>query len=149
MVLAQRERVESAVTYLLSWLPARAAVFLDGIFRRLLDGFGIMASFKQVMLLFGYSVLLWIPVFSPDLSFPSGLLHSGSVSCSGHYTGIHLSGCGSSVRTRIHRHLSRGWSLCVDPFRGKRCGGGIFCNGLSPVQFCVVPGLRAYLLPDK
>lgn len=63
LVLAQREKVEHVVTGLLSWLPGRAAAFLSGIFRRLLDGFGIMASFKQVMILFGCSVLLWI-VFS-------------------------------------------------------------------------------------
>lgn len=60
LILARRERVEGVVTYVLSWLPASAAVFLDGIFRRLLDGFGIMASFRQVMILFGYSVLLWV-----------------------------------------------------------------------------------------
>ena len=63
LILAQRERVEGAVTRLLSRLPARAADFLGGIFQRLLDGFGIMASFKQVIILFGYSVLLWV-VFS-------------------------------------------------------------------------------------
>ena len=48
------------MTRLLSRLPARAAAFLGGIFRRLLDGFGIMASFKQVMILFAYSVILWV-----------------------------------------------------------------------------------------
>jgi glycosyltransferase 2 family protein len=63
LILAQRERVERTVTWLLSWLPARVADFLGGIFRRLLDGFGIMASFKQVIILFGYSVLLWV-IFS-------------------------------------------------------------------------------------
>ena len=60
LVLARRERVEGIVTRLLSRLPARAAAFLGGIFRRLLDGFGIMASFKQVMILFAYSVILWV-----------------------------------------------------------------------------------------
>ncbi len=60
LVLARRERVEGVVARLLSRLPARAAAFLGGIFRRLLDGFGIMASFKQVMILFAYSVILWV-----------------------------------------------------------------------------------------
>jgi uncharacterized protein (TIRG00374 family) len=60
LVLARRERVEGVVTRLLSRLPARAAAFLGGIFRRLLDGFGIMANFKQVMILFAYSVILWV-----------------------------------------------------------------------------------------
>jgi uncharacterized protein (TIRG00374 family) len=60
LVLARRERVEGVVTRLLSRLPARAAAFLGGIFQRLLDGFGIMASFKQVMILFAYSVFLWV-----------------------------------------------------------------------------------------
>jgi hypothetical protein len=63
LILAQRQKVERIVTRLLSWLPSRAAAFLGGIFQRLLDGFGIMASFKQVVILFGYSVLLWI-IFS-------------------------------------------------------------------------------------
>jgi len=60
LVLAQRERVERAVAWFLSWLPGKAASFLDGIFRRLLDGFRIMASFKQVIILFAYSVFLWV-----------------------------------------------------------------------------------------
>jgi glycosyltransferase 2 family protein len=63
LILAQRERVERAVTRLLSWLPAKAATFLGGIFQRLVDGFSIMASFKQAIILFGCSVLLWV-VFS-------------------------------------------------------------------------------------
>jgi glycosyltransferase 2 family protein len=60
LVLAQREKVERTVAWFLSWLPAKAESFLDGIFRRLLDGFRIMASFKQVMILFAYSVFLWV-----------------------------------------------------------------------------------------
>jgi uncharacterized protein (TIRG00374 family) len=60
VTLAKRPKVEAIVTAILSALPGKVAQFLDGIFRRLLDGFGIMASFRQVLVIFGYSVLLWV-----------------------------------------------------------------------------------------
>jgi glycosyltransferase 2 family protein len=63
VILAQREKVEKTVTRLLSWLPAKAATFLGGIFQRLVDGFSIMASFRQATIIFCCSVLLWV-VFS-------------------------------------------------------------------------------------
>ena len=63
LILARRDTAQSIVEKMLSWLPAKAASFLGGIFRRLIDGFGIMASFKQALLIFVYSVLLWT-VFS-------------------------------------------------------------------------------------
>ena len=60
LVLARREKVQAAVTFLLSWLPAKAAAFLGTIFQKLLDGFGIMASFKQALIIFLYSLTIWI-----------------------------------------------------------------------------------------
>lgn len=60
LVLARREVVLGIVSRLLSIIPHRAAETLGGIIHRLIDGFGIMASFKQVMVIFLYSILLWI-----------------------------------------------------------------------------------------
>ncbi|MBI4965840.1 MAG: flippase-like domain-containing protein [Desulfomonile tiedjei] len=60
LVLARREKVQAAVTYLLSWLPPKAAAFLGTIFQKLLDGFGIMASFKQAVIIFLLSLTIWV-----------------------------------------------------------------------------------------
>jgi glycosyltransferase 2 family protein len=60
LALARRSQVEKIVTRVLSVLPAKASNFLDEIFQRLLDGFGVMASFRQALLIFGLSVLLWV-----------------------------------------------------------------------------------------
>ena len=60
LILARREKVEAAVTFLLSWLPPKAAAFLGTIFQRLVDGFGIMASFKQALIIFSYSLTIWV-----------------------------------------------------------------------------------------
>jgi len=60
LVLARREKVQAAVTFLLAWLPPKAAAFLGTIFQKLLDGFGIMASFKQVLIIFAYSLTIWV-----------------------------------------------------------------------------------------
>jgi len=59
MVLAWREKVQAIVDKVLSLLPARIGGFLGGIFRRLLDGFGIMASFKQAFVIFAFSIAIW------------------------------------------------------------------------------------------
>lgn len=59
-ILARTEAVLAIVGRVLSVLPERLAEPLGGIIRRLIDGFGIMASFKQVMVIFAYSLLLWI-----------------------------------------------------------------------------------------
>jgi glycosyltransferase 2 family protein len=60
LALAKRTQVEKVVTRILSVLPAKASHLLGEIFRRLLDGFGVMASFRRVLVIFGYSVLLWV-----------------------------------------------------------------------------------------
>jgi uncharacterized protein (TIRG00374 family) len=59
LTLAWRESVLGVISRLLSIMPHRAAQTLDGIIHRLVDGFGIMASFKQVMVILLYSILLW------------------------------------------------------------------------------------------
>jgi glycosyltransferase 2 family protein len=63
LMLAQRERVRIIMERVLSFLPARIAAMLGGILHRVLDGLGIMASFKQAILIFLFSLFLWL-VFS-------------------------------------------------------------------------------------
>lgn len=60
IVLARRETVQAIMTKLLSLLPTRAGEFLGGIFQRLIDGLGIMASFRQALFILAYSILLWM-----------------------------------------------------------------------------------------
>jgi uncharacterized protein (TIRG00374 family) len=60
LVLAWREKVQVAVTFILSWLPPKVGTFLGTIFQKLLDGFGIMASFKQALIIFAYSLTIWV-----------------------------------------------------------------------------------------
>lgn len=59
VTLFRRDTVQSIVTKGLSVLPRRAAEFFDGIFRRLVDGLSVMASVKQVFIIFLYTMLLW------------------------------------------------------------------------------------------
>lgn len=60
LLLARREASHAIVARVFSVLPQRAAEFLNGVFHRLLDGLGIMASFKQAAVIFVYSVVLWM-----------------------------------------------------------------------------------------
>ena len=60
LVLTRRDKVQVIVNKLLSKLPDRAAAFIGGIFHRLIEGLGIMASFKQVLFLVVYSIILWV-----------------------------------------------------------------------------------------
>jgi len=60
LILTNRQKVETVIERILLVLPSKASGFLGGIFLRLLDGFGIMVSFKRVLVVFAYSVLLWI-----------------------------------------------------------------------------------------
>jgi len=59
LTLARRQKVQALVDRFLSLFPPKAAGFLGGIFHRLLDAFGIMASFKQAIIILGYSLLIW------------------------------------------------------------------------------------------
>ncbi|MBM3301569.1 MAG: flippase-like domain-containing protein, partial [Deltaproteobacteria bacterium] len=54
-ILARRQAVESLLTRILGVLPHRAAEFLGGVLRRLIDGFSIMSSFRHALMIFAYS----------------------------------------------------------------------------------------------
>jgi uncharacterized membrane protein YbhN (UPF0104 family) len=63
LVLARRSWFENVLERVLSIFPDRIGAFIGGIFRSLIDGFGIMASLKQAVLVFLCSLGLWL-VFS-------------------------------------------------------------------------------------
>ncbi len=60
LLLAYRSTAEALLAKGASILPVRGGDFLQGLFKKLLDGFGIMRSFRQSLIIFGYSVLLWV-----------------------------------------------------------------------------------------
>jgi len=60
LILTKRESVEALMSTILSRLPQRAADFMGGIVQRLIDGFGVMASLRRALIVFSYSILLWI-----------------------------------------------------------------------------------------
>ena len=59
LILTHRDGFNTLLKKLLCWLPEGAAHFIEGIFLRLIDGFGIMASFTQALIMFLCSVALW------------------------------------------------------------------------------------------
>ncbi len=59
LILTRRDTFQLAVNKLTLWLPERVASFVQTILMRLIDGFGIMVSFRQVLLIVLYSVLIW------------------------------------------------------------------------------------------
>jgi uncharacterized protein (TIRG00374 family) len=60
LILTRRERFRQAVEKLTSWLPTKAGAFMQGIVLRLMDGFGIMVSVKQVLIIGFYSLSIWV-----------------------------------------------------------------------------------------
>ncbi len=58
--LVHREKVDVWTAKILGLLPHKAAGFIGSLLKKLLDGFGIMSGLKKVIILFGYSVLLWL-----------------------------------------------------------------------------------------
>ncbi len=60
LMLGYRSSSGKLVQKITSLFPEKAAIFLNGIFEKLLDGFGVMANFKRVLALFAYSVTLWV-----------------------------------------------------------------------------------------
>ncbi|MFH1113815.1 MAG: lysylphosphatidylglycerol synthase transmembrane domain-containing protein [Pseudomonadota bacterium] len=60
LILTRRETVEALMAAILSLLPRRAGEFIGGILQRLIEGFGVMASFRRALIIFSYSILLWI-----------------------------------------------------------------------------------------
>jgi glycosyltransferase 2 family protein len=60
LILTRRDSFNLWVNRLTSWLPERGASFLQGMMLRFIDGFGIMVSIKQVLLIGLYSILIWL-----------------------------------------------------------------------------------------
>lgn len=60
LTLARKTLVYSVMEKCLSIFPKRAAGFLAGIFQHLIEGFGIMSSLSQVVVIASYSVILWV-----------------------------------------------------------------------------------------
>lgn len=59
LMLAKRAQATAVMNWLFSPLPGKIRDFLGSIIDRLLDGFGIMASFRQAAIVFTCSVLIW------------------------------------------------------------------------------------------
>jgi glycosyltransferase 2 family protein len=60
VILSRREAAQVVIDKVLSVLPTRIGSFLGGIIRSLIEGFSIMASFRQAVIILTYSVTLWI-----------------------------------------------------------------------------------------
>jgi glycosyltransferase 2 family protein len=60
VILARREAFQVYLERTLSWLPSRAAAFLGRIIKHLIDGLGIMASFRQAVIILACSILIWV-----------------------------------------------------------------------------------------
>jgi len=60
LVLAKREIVIGVMEKLLSWLPEKISTFIGAIIRRLIEGFGIMASFRQAAIIFLCTIAIWM-----------------------------------------------------------------------------------------
>jgi uncharacterized protein (TIRG00374 family) len=58
-ILIKKEKSLSFLRKILSMLPDKMGHFLEKIFEKLIDGFGIMRSPKQAIVIFLYSVALW------------------------------------------------------------------------------------------
>lgn len=58
-ILLKRDKAISYLHKLLSFFPERLGKFIEGAFVRLIDGLAIMASLKQVIIIFLYSAVLW------------------------------------------------------------------------------------------
>lgn len=60
LVLAQRDRVHAVVEKLLSWLPERISTIVGAIVLRLIEGFGVMASLRQAVIIFFCTLTIWL-----------------------------------------------------------------------------------------
>jgi uncharacterized protein (TIRG00374 family) len=59
LALARKDRVQTTVVKLTSWLPGKASFFLGGVTGRLVEGLGIMANARQALIIFACSILIW------------------------------------------------------------------------------------------
>jgi hypothetical protein len=60
LILNNQEKFQAVVYRLVSVLPERPAAFISRFLRRLIAGFGIMASPKKALLISMYSIILWV-----------------------------------------------------------------------------------------
>lgn len=60
IILTKRAKAMSFFNRIFSLLPSKAGTFIQGVFEKLIDGLGIMASPKQAFVIFLYSVFLWL-----------------------------------------------------------------------------------------
>jgi len=60
LILTRRETFRKIIEKLTSWLPSKAGIFIQGIALRLTEGFGIMVSVKQSLIIGFYSLCIWI-----------------------------------------------------------------------------------------
>lgn len=60
LALAKRDFVEKILMKILSWLPERPAGFLGAIMVKLLDGLSVMSNIPRALLIFCYSVAIWL-----------------------------------------------------------------------------------------
>ncbi|MCL5124664.1 MAG: flippase-like domain-containing protein [Deltaproteobacteria bacterium] len=59
-ILMKREKAVYLFNRIFARLPRKAGQFLSGVFEKLIEGLGIMASPKQAFIIFSYSVVLWL-----------------------------------------------------------------------------------------
>ena len=60
IILIKRDKALSIFSKIFSILPSKAGTFIEGVCEKLIDGLGIMASPKQAIIIFLYSVVLWL-----------------------------------------------------------------------------------------
>ncbi len=60
LILTRRDAFQILLEKLLSLLPNRAAMFLGKMMKHVIDAFGIMASFKQAVIILACSILIWV-----------------------------------------------------------------------------------------
>ncbi|MGC8660170.1 MAG: lysylphosphatidylglycerol synthase transmembrane domain-containing protein, partial [Desulfomonilaceae bacterium] len=59
-ILIKRDKTVLLFNKIFKRLPSKAGSFLSGVFEKLIEGLGIMASPKQAIIIFSYSVALWL-----------------------------------------------------------------------------------------
>ncbi|MCX5872393.1 MAG: lysylphosphatidylglycerol synthase transmembrane domain-containing protein [Deltaproteobacteria bacterium] len=60
LILIKRDKALFVLRKIFSILPNKAATFMGGVSEKLIDGLGIMASPKQALIIFSYSIVLWL-----------------------------------------------------------------------------------------
>lgn len=60
LILTKKDKALLVLHKIFSILPHKAATFMGGVSDKLIDGLGIMASPKQALIIFSYSIVLWL-----------------------------------------------------------------------------------------